>query len=682
MVDDMKKNDKSYLNNNRKNNGKISKNTKTGNLKKVENQSIKARQSSSKSTINNRKNSKKSSRNTKVVKLNNNLNLSNEITHSKMKVTLVFILAIFVLLILRIGWLQIADGDKLQKEAANQQTYTDTISAKRGSIYDSTGVILATSYKADNVIVIPSKITDENKPLVATGLSSMLELNYDDILATLNNPSNTASSRITIAKNITQEKNATIEKWIKENKLSAGVYTEETIARYYPYSSLASNVIGFCGTDSQGLSGLEYSWDSILTGTSGKSVTMKDTSKSQIPNTEETYIPAENGYDLTLTIDVNIQNIVEKYLKQAVIDNDCSRGGTAIVMNPSTGDILAMASYPDYDLNSPFTPNDYLLNNGWEGLSSSDKSSALQKMWNNECVTDTYEPGSVFKTITSAIALEEDIVDVDTPNTLSCDGIEEVADREIKCWRAVPHYSQSLRDAYNNSCNPAFIQLGSHIGAQTSYKYYEAFGLFSKTNIALPGESTGIFFTLKDVGPVQLATMSFGQRFTITPLQMITSVSAIVNDGVLMKPRIVKSITNTDSGDITVIPTTEVRQVVSKETSQTIISMMQSEVEIGTGKKAMVKGYNVGGKTGTSEPAPGHEDEGYIASFIGIAPVEDVKMVVLVALYDPRGESHQGGQIATPVVANIFTEALPYLGIPANAEGTSRQNNTSDKNLY
>lgn len=622
--------------------------------------------------------SKNSKSNSKVVKLNNNLNVYNEISSKKLKSVFAFMLVLFFLLIIRVGWLQFVDGYKLQRTASTNQTRIDTISAQRGTIYDSTGVILATSYEADNVIVQLDKLSDDNKPLIAAGLSSMLELTYDEVIEKLN----TTSSKVTIAKNVTHEKIEKIKTWIKENKLSTYVYTEENIARYYPYSSLASNIIGFCGTDSQGLSGIEYSWDSLLTGTAGKSVSSKDArSQYQIPNTEETYIPAENGYNLTLTIDVNIQNVVEKYLKQAVLENDCSRGGTAIVMDPSTGDVLAMASYPDYDLNSPFTPNEFLLD-GWEELSSADKSSALQKMWNNECVTDTYEPGSVFKTITSAIALEENIIDVDTPSTLYCDGIEEVADREIKCWRAVPHYSQSLRDAFNSSCNPAFIQLGSRIGSQTSYKYYDAFGLFNKTEIALPGESTGIFFNLKDVGPVQLATMSFGQRFTITPLQMITSISAIINDGILMKPRIVKSITNTDTGDVTDIATTEVRKVVSKETSETIISMMQAEVEIGTGKKARVKGYNVGGKTGTSEPAPGHEDEGYIASFIGIAPVEDVKMVVLVALYDPRGTSHQGGQIATPVVANIFTEVLPYLGIPANAEGSSHTNNTSDNNLY
>lgn len=651
MVDDMKKNNKT--------NDKIVKSKNTNANNKID------------------KTKKNNKTTEKVIKFKNNLNAANEIPTYKLKACLILTFLLFLLLIIRIGYLQFIDGDRLQRLANAQQTYTDTITPKRGSIYDSTGVILATSYEADNVIVKTSEITEENKIIIASNLATILELDYNQVLESLN----TESSKITLAKNVTQTKIDKLEKWIKDNKMSSIVYTEESVARYYPYSSLASNVIGFCGTDSQGLSGIEYSWDAILTGTSGKSITSKDALKSQIPNTEETYIPAENGYDLTLTIDVNIQNIVEKYLKQAVEENECSRGGIAIVMAPSTGDILAMASYPDYDLNSPFTPNSYLAE-GWDKLTTSEKTTALQKMWNNECITDTYEPGSVFKTITSAIALEENIIEVDTPNTLYCSGVEEVADRNIQCWRSKPHLAQSLRDAYNNSCNPAFIQLGSKIGAKLSYKYYEAFGLFSKTGISLPGESSGIFFDLGDVGPVQLATMSFGQRFTITPLQMITAISGIVNDGTLMKPRIVKSITNTDTGEITEISTTKVRQVISKDTSETIISMMQSEVEVGTGKRALVAGYNVGGKTGTSEPTANNEDEGYVASFIGIAPIEDVKLVTLVALYDPQGESHQGGQIAAPVVANIFAEALPYIGVPSNAEGSNEQNTTSDNNLY
>ena len=617
-------------------------------------------------------------KNNKILEFKHNLNVVNNVPTFKLKAFLIIVFLLLIALVIRIAFLQFVDGEMLRQRAFAQLSYTETISANRGSIYDSTGTVLATSYDADNVIIVPEKIKEEEKQLTASMLSTIFELVINEVLTQLNSE----ESKITLVKNASKDKIDTLEAWVEESDLEYGaIYTEKTVARYYPYSTLASNVIGFCGTDSQGLSGIEYSWDSVLTGTAGKSISSKDASQSQIPNTEETYIPAENGYDLTLTIDVNIQSIVEKYLKQAVEENECTKGGTTIVMDPSTGDILSMASYPDYDLNSPFTPNIY-ISEDWDNLSTSEKSNRLQRMWNNKCITDTYEPGSVFKTITAAVALEENIVQVDTPNTFYCSGVEVVADRNIKCWRARPHAAQSLRDAYNNSCNPAFMQLGRMVGTTTLYKYYEAFGFFSKTGVSLSGEASGIFFNIDDVGPVQLATMSFGQRFTITPLQMISSVSALVNDGILMQPRIVKSITNTDTGETTSISTTAVRQVVSKDTSETIKSMMQSEVEVGTGKRGLVAGYTVGGKTGTSEPSQSNTDDGYVASFIGIGPVENTKIVVLTCLYDPQGKSHQGGEIAAPVVSKIFSEVLPYLGVSSNADKSNVQNSTSDANLY
>ncbi len=613
----------------------------------------------------------------KILEFKHNLNVVNNTSSLKLRAFLIVVFLLLILLVVRIAFLQFINGKSLKQQASAQHSYTKTISANRGSIYDSTGTVLATSYEADNVIVNCSKIDSNEKELVASVLASIFELKRDEVLNTLKSTKN----KVTLVKNVSQDKVDALDSWIKNSELPKNaIYTENTIARYYPYSNLASNVIGFYGTD-KGLSGIEYSWDSVLTGTVGKSISSRDAAQSQIPNTKETYIPAENGYDLTLTIDVNIQSIVEKYLKQAVEENDCTRGGTTIVMNPSTGDILAMASYPDFDLNSPFTPNSY-ISEGWDKLSSSQRVTLLQKMWNNKCITDSYEPGSVFKTITSAIALEEDIVDVDT-KVFNCSRVEIVADRKIKCWRVKPHGSQSLRDAYNNSCNPSYIQLGRLIGTTTFCKYYEAFGFLSQTDISLSGESKGVFFDkVSDIGPVQLATMSFGQRFTITPLQMITSISALVNDGVLMKPRIVKSITNTDTGETTTLSTTKVRQVVSKDTSEKIKSMMQSEVEVGTGKRGLVAGYTVGGKTGTSEPSQTNLEEGYVASFIGIGPVENTEIVVLTCLYDPKGKSHQGGEIAAPVVSKIFSEVLPYLGISSNNDKSNIKNNTSDSNLY
>lgn len=458
---------------------------------------------------------------------------------------------------------------------------------------------------------------------------------------------------------------------MEDNKISVGINIDEDTKRYYPYNTVASNVIGFCGSDNQGLSGVESKWDSILTGTPGKIVSSKGSNQEEIPNAEETYISAENGSDLTLTIDLNIQTIIEKYLKQAVEDNDCKKGGNVIVMNPKNGDILGMACYPDYNLNSPYTPNSTLAET-YNSLSSEEKSESLYKMWANKSVAETYEPGSVFKVITASVALEENITTTDKSNDFYCKGYEEFEDSsasqplKISCWRANPHGVQSLRQALCNSCNPAFMQLGKRIGAPTLYKYYEAFGLFDSTNSGLYGEQSSIFQKLDKVGPVELATMSFGQRLNVTPLQMATAIACVANDGVLMKPRIVKQVTNTDSGSVSEIPVTQVRQVISKETAQEVKSMMESVVTIGTGKHAAVSGYSIGGKTGTSEPVYNKTEEGYVASYVAISPVEDTQVVLLLTLYDPPKSNHQGGQLAGPVVSQMLSEILPYLGIPSN----------------
>ena len=470
---------------------------------------------------------------------------------------------------------------------------------------------------------------------------------------------------------------------MEDNKISVGINIDEDTKRYYPYNTVASNVIGFCGSDNQGLSGVESKWDSILTGTPGKIVSSKGSNQEEIPNAEETYISAENGSDLTLTIDLNIQTIIEKYLKQAVEDNDCKKGGNVIVMNPKNGDILGMACYPDYNLNSPYTPNATLAET-YDSLSSEEKSESLYKMWANKSVAETYEPGSVFKVITASVALEENITTTDKSNDFYCKGYEEFEDSsasqplKISCWRANPHGVQSLRQALCNSCNPAFMQLGKRIGAPTLYKYYEAFGLFDSTNSGLYGEQSSIFQKLDKVGPVELATMSFGQRLNVTPLQMATAIACVANDGVLMKPRIVKQVTNTDSGSVSEIPVTQVRQVISKETAQEVKSMMESVVTIGTGKHAAVSGYSIGGKTGTSEPVYNKTEEGYVASYVAISPVEDTQVVLLLTLYDPPKSNHQGGQLAGPVVSQMLSEILPYLGIPSNENSS---NNSSSDNL-
>ena len=605
----------------------------------------------------------------------------NFINIKKLRNIFIVVILILALLIGRIAYLQFFEGSYLKSLAYQQQNINQIISPKRGSIYDSTGKILATSATVDTITINPSRIknskddskTQELKEKVAKALSDIFELDYDQTLEKVNSTAQVE----TIAKKVEQDKVETLKSWMKENKVTVGINIDEDTKRYYPYNTVLSQVIGSYGED-KGLSGIENAWDSVLSGTPGKIVSSKSASQEEIPNAEESYIAAENGSDLTLTINYNVQTIVEEYLKQAVENNSCENGGSCIVMNPKTGDILAMATYPNYDLNTPFTPNETLAKT-YDSLSSSEKIDAIYKMWSNKSVSELYEPGSVFKTVTSAIALEENITDTDVEGDFTCIGYEMVNGVKINCWKNYdPHGPQTLRKALMNSCNPAFMQLGKRIGAPTLYKYYEAFGLFDSTNSGLYGEQSSIFQKLDKVGPVELATMSFGQRLNVTPLQMATAIACVANDGVLMKPRIVKQVTNTDSGSVSEIPVTQVRQVISKETAQEVKSMMESVVTIGTGKHAAVSGYSIGGKTGTSEPVYNKTEEGYVASYVAISPVEDTQVVLLLTLYDPPKSNHQGGQLAGPVVSQMLSEILPYLGIPSNENSS---NNSSSDNL-
>ncbi len=409
----------------------------------------------------------------------------------------------------------------------------------------------------------------------------------------------------------------------------------------------------------------------------GKLVSTTDSVNSEIPNGQQTYVAAQNGNNVTLTIDINIQSITEKYLSQAVNDHNCDFG-IAIVMNPQNGDVLSMANYPDYNLNTPFeiiNPKQQAL---YDSLSDEEKQSFYYNtLWNNKCVQNTYEPGSTFKIITAATGLEEGIVDENTPGVFYCGGSQDVSGIKINCWRYDnPHGGQSLKQALANSCNPAFIQLGQKIGAETLYKYYAAFGLFNKTNPYFYGESNSVFFDINNMNATNLATMSFGQRFTITPIQLMSALCAIANEGVLMEPRIVKEITNTDTGAVTTIEPKEIRQVISKETADTMMDMLEYVVTDGTGKYAKVQGYSVGGKSGTSEPLSEDEKSGFVASFVGLSPTVNTQVVVLVALYNPKSYSHQGGTITGPVVAQILSEVLPYLGI--NSNSNSQTTNTNE----
>ena len=515
-----------------------------------------------------------------------------------------------------------------------QQTLDRSINPKRGTIYDVTGKnILAISSSVETVTVNPGNIKKEDKEKVAKKLSELFELDYETVLKKVTK----RSSIETIIKKVDKEKTDELRRWMEENNILTGINIDEDTKRYYPNSNLASQVIGFCGTDNQGLDGIEAKYDEELKGEKGSIRRQTDAKGGEIGEEGENYIPAVDGNDLVLTIDLNIQSIVEKYLEEACIDNKCTDGGNVVVMNPQNGDILAMATYPSYNLNEPFEAYTDELKQNWENMSQQDKTLTLQGVWRNKAIADTYEPGSVFKLITASAALEEKITDTDNEGEFSCNGGIEVAGVRIKCWRYYrPHGQESLRQALMNSCNPVFIGLGQKLGVDTYYKYLEKFKLLEITGIDLPGEAGSIFLKQDKVGPVELATISFGQRFEITPIQLVTAVSAIANGGTSIKPRVVKQIINSKTNEITNVPVEKEQTVISKETSEKVLSMMESVVSEGTGKNAKVAGYRIGGKTGTSED--GVNTNKYVTSFLGVAPIDNPQVVLLVTLYNPTGE--------------------------------------------
>ena len=595
----------------------------------------------------------------------NKNSMSKSVVNQRLRGTMAIIFILLIALIFRLAWIQFVDGFYLKEKAYRQQTVNKIISPNRGTIYDTNGKALAISAQVDTVTVNPSKIKEENKEKLAKAFSDIFELDYEETLNKLHSD----SSVETIASKVEQDKIAELEEWMGTNKLSSGINIDADNKRYYPYNNLASHLIGFTGTDNQGLTGIELAWNETLTGTAGKIVASADVHNDEISGETQQYIEAENGSDVYLTIDVNIQNIVEKYLSQGVQKNK-SVAGSAIIMNPNTGDILAMSTYPDYDLNTPFEPNTDSLKSKWDTLSSTEKTSELYKMWRDKNVSDTYEPGSPFKVLTASIALEENITEMNVSNDFHCIGYQDVNGTKIKCWKTESHGYQTLKQALANSCNPAFMQLGARIGSSTFYQYFKAFGLFDKTGIATSGETVGIFHDENDVGPVELATISFGQRFTVTPIQLITAISSVANDGVLVKPRIVKQTVNSDAGVTTSVETGTVRQVISSETAAQVREMMEYVVTDGTGKYGAVEGYSIGGKTGTSEASPGGSNKKNTLSYVAIAPAQNPEIVCLVVLYDVENPSAQGGIIAGPIVSSILSEVLPYLGIASDSVDT------------
>lgn len=578
----------------------------------------------------------------------------------KMRNTLFITFLIILCLIGRIGFIQFVQGGELTTLAYEQQTLDRKVNPKRGTIYDATGKKeLAVSSTVETVTVNPGNIPKEDKEKVAQKLSELFELDYEKTLKKVTK----RSSIETIAKKVEKEKTDNLRQWMEQNNMTTGINIDEDTKRYYPYSNFASQIIGFCGSDNQGLDGIEAKYDKELKGKQGSIQRHTDAKGGEIGTEGENYVPAIDGNDLVLTIDYTIQSIAEKYLEEACIDNVCTDGGNIVIMNPQNGDVLAMATYPTYNLNQPYEPYTEELKQNWEQMEQAEKTKNLQAVWRNKAIADTYEPGSVFKLVTASAALEEGITDTDHKGEFCCTGGIEVAGVRIKCWRYYrPHGAESLREALMNSCNPVFIGLGQKMGVAKYYSYLNKFKLLNTTKIDLPGEANSIFLAENKAGPVELATISFGQRFEITPIQLVTAVSAIANGGMSVKPRVVKQIINSETKEVTDIPVQKDERVISAETSEKVLSMMESVVAEGTGKNAKVLGYRIGGKTGTSED--GVNTNKYVTSFCGVAPIDNPQVVVLVTLYNPTGEGgHQGGGVAAPVGGQIFSEILPYLEV-------------------
>ncbi len=584
-------------------------------------------------------------------------------------------------IILRLFYLQIIKHDEYKELVLRQMLYETEIEAGRGTITDRNGVTLATNYTTERIFIDPANMkTDEIRRFVAEGLSEILDVEYDFVYA---EAQKSQYRDRTIKKNVEKETADKVRAFILENSenpifktedgrelsLSNMIYLAETTTRVYPYGDLASHVIGFCGTDG-GLYGLEYQYDSVLSGTSGNIYAAKTGIGSAMPYNYETIIDAENGANIVTTLDYKIQSFLQKYLEEAAVESGAKSRACGIIMNPKTGEILAMATYPYYDLNNPRTLPDYYdsfleayaILYGEDSEEYQKKASEyLFSTWNNKCLTDTYEPGSTSKIFTTSIALEEDLAK--TSETFTCTGSYLVSGwaKPIKCHKTTGHGTLTFAAALQQSCNPVMMRLAERIGISTFCDYFSAFGLDSKTGIDLPGEADSIYTPEEKMSGVDLAVYSFGQRYNVTALSQITAVAAVANGGTLVTPHIVKEIVDNDGNTLASFGTTAVRQVISEEVADTI-SMILEEGVSGNGgaKNAYVKGYKIAAKTGTSEKGT---NGARIASTVAYAPADDPEVICILVVDEPTIGSLYGSTVAAPYVAKIMADVLPYLGI-------------------
>lgn len=567
--------------------------------------------------------------------------------------------AIFLLiLVLYILKINIVDGEKLRTGAIEQQTRDYQVSSARGTIYDRNGKALAVSSSAETISVNPKEIAAANYSIddLAQKLADILSLEVEDVKVKLTKNAQDVELKRKVESEIADQ--------VRALNLT-GIYFREDTKRYYPYGTFASHVIGFTGRDNQGLGGIEMVYDEELSGVPGRVVTLKNAHGTDMPFQEERHIDSENGLNVVLTIDEAIQHFTEKHMQSVYNDTEAAEGVAGIVMDVKTGEILAMATLPNFDLNAPnevIDKNTLARLERIENQEDYDKAyaEARNKMWRNKAVVDSYEPGSCFKIMTMSMALEEGVV---TPEDhFFCPGYKVVEDRKIRCAETEGHGAETFKDGVKNSCNPVFIEVGQRVGIEKFKQYYKAFGFRDKTGFDLPGEANGVFYTDEQFKIVELATASFGQGPKITPLQLISAVSAIANGGDLMKPHLVKALTNEDGTVVKSIEPTLVRQIVSEETSQTVRELLENAVNVGSGQNAYIKGYRVAGKTGTSEKIPRGQGK-YVASFVGFAPANDPKVACLVVVDEPSLGSYYGGAVAAPVVGRILQDTLQYLGI-------------------
>lgn len=595
----------------------------------------------------------------------------NRIAKKPISFRILFVLLVFLLvaaiLIRQLVILQLIDYKKYQDRAFQQYTTELTISPKRGTIYDRNMKALAVSATVENINISPYEIDADKEDLIATKLAEILGLDAADIKKKM---SNKKSKYQAIQKQVERETADKIRQFIKDEKIT-GIHFEETTKRYYPDSHLASHIIGFTNYDNKGIYGVESFYENYLKGTPGKIVTAQNGKGKDMPFKYESYIGAKNGTNVVLTIDWSVQYFLEKALETALKDTQARNRVLGIVYDVKTGEILAMSTKPDYDLNQPYVLDEASqakldAATGTEEEKNTLRKQLLEMLWKNKVITEPYEPGSTFKIVTSAMALEEKKVTLN--DTFTCTGSMTVGGRVIHCHQRRGHGTETFVEGLQNSCNPVFMTLAARIGKTLFYKYFESFGCMAKTGIDLPGEVSSIYHTdINDFNEVELAVYAFGQTFKITPLQLIAAQSSVANGGKLMRPHIVKSLVDDDGNVIKNFEPEVVRQIVSPEVGKTIMQILADGISRGSTKNAYVKGYSIAAKTGTSQkrdtlnPETGQKDL-YIGSCVAFAPANDPQIACIVAIDEPRGE-YYGGTIAAPVVAQVMSDTLPYLNV-------------------